>query len=145
MENILKNKGVQRLDAAMMKILIDHAAETIERLFKRPACIAICDENGELLGFLRMDGGPLRSIQISQCKAYTAARVQGSTKDLFLRLQREKEDIRFFCDPKFTAFPGGNLIKNRDNRIIGAVGISGLAPSEDHEVTESVAEFAKNW
>jgi glc operon protein GlcG len=58
---------------------------------------------------------------------------------------REKEDIRCFCDPKFTAFPGGNLIRNRDNRIIGAVGISGLAPSADHEVTESVAQFAKSW
>jgi len=28
---------------------------------------------------------------------------------------------------------------------VGAVGISGLAPSEDHEVTESVALFAKSW
>jgi uncharacterized protein GlcG (DUF336 family) len=145
MENIVKDKVVRRLDAAMVKILLDHAAEVIERLFKRPACIAICDEHGELLGFMRMDGGPTRSIQIAQCKAYTAARLQASTQDLFLRLQREKEDIRFFCDPKFTAFPGGNLITTRDNRIIGAVGISGLAPSEDHEVTEAVAQFAKSW
>lgn len=145
MENMVKDKAHQRLDAARVKILLDYAAEIIERLFKRPACISICDEHGELLGFRRMDGGPTRSIQISQCKAYTATRLQGSTQDLFLRLQREKEDIRFFCDPKFTAFPGGNLIKNRDNIIIGAVGISGLAPSEDHEVAESVAQFAQSW
>jgi len=41
--------------------------------------------------------------------------------------------------------PGGNLIKNRANRIIRAVEISGLAPRQDHEVSESVALFAKRW
>jgi glc operon protein GlcG len=145
MEKNVQDQTVQRLNAALVKLLLEHAAETAERLFQRPICIAICDEHGELLGFLRMDGGPARSIQISQCKAYTAARLAASTRDLFLRLEREKEDIRFFCDPKFTAFPGGNLITNRDNRIIGAVGISGLAPHEDHEVAAAVAEFAKGW
>ena len=46
MENIVKDKVVQRLEAAMVKILLDHTAEMIERLFKRPACISICDEHG---------------------------------------------------------------------------------------------------
>ena len=145
METITKKTAMDSLDVAAVKVLLDHAFAKISYDFKRPACIAISDENGELLGFLRMDGGPARSIQIAQCKAYTAARMQSSTNDLFLRLQRDKEDIRFFCDPKFTAFPGGNLLRNSKNKIVGSVGISGLAPREDHEVSEALASLVKAW
>ena len=145
METKTKKIARDSLDVEAVRVLLDHASAKISHDFKRPACIAIGDENGELLGFLRMDGGPARSIQIALCKAYTAARMQSSTHDLFLRLQREKEDIRFFCDPKFTAFPGGNLLRNCENKIVGSVGISGLAPREDHEVSEALASLVKTW
>ena len=145
METITKKTAKDSLDVEAVRVLLDHASAKISHDFKRPACIAIGDENGELLGFLRMDGGPARSIRIAQCKAYTAARMQSSTHDLFLRLQRDKEDIRFFCDPKFTAFPGGNILRNSANKIVGSVGISGLAPREDHDVSEALASLVKTW
>jgi len=145
METEAKKAARNSLDVDAVRVLLEHASAKISHDFKRPACIAISDANGELLGFLRMDGGPARSIRIAQCKAYTAARMQSSTHDLFLRLQRDKEDIRFFCDPEFTAFPGGNLLRNSENKIVGSVGISGLAPREDHAVSEALASLVKNW
>jgi glc operon protein GlcG len=121
--------------------LLNRAAEKIAGDYKRPACVAITDENGFLLGFLRMDGAPVRSIQISQSKAYTAIRL-GVPTDVFLeRLRKDNLDIQYFCDPQLTALPGGNPLKNRDGRIIGAAGVSGLAPSEDQTITEDLARF----
>lgn len=145
---ILKKKGeikMGMLTLAKVKTLLDHATEKISRDYGRPACIAICDENAFLLGFHRMDGGPIRSIQISQCKAHTAIRMGVST-DVFLeRLRKDNVDIRYFCDPLLTALPGGCLLKDKSGRIVGAAGMSGLAPSEDQAITNDLAALVATW
>ncbi len=48
------------------------AAETKAQEMGNQMCIAICDEDGALKAFRRMDGAPLLSVQIAQDKAYTA-------------------------------------------------------------------------
>lgn len=109
--------------------------------FGRPICIAVADETGALLSFDRMAGAPMRSINISQSKAYTAIRMGVSTDVLLARLQNEKLEISYYCDPGLTALPGGNLLKNKSGKIIGSVGISGLLASEDQVITEYIAHL----
>ena len=58
---------------------LDRAMASAKQEFKRPICVAVCDPQGFLLAFARMEGAPVRSIQISQGKAYTAARMGVST------------------------------------------------------------------
>ncbi|HAK74904.1 MAG TPA: heme-binding protein [Sporomusaceae bacterium] len=111
--------------------------------FGRPICVAVCDGNGEMVYFSRMDGAPLRSIAIAQQKAYTAVRMGVSTEAFLVRLQKEHIEIGYFCDGRFTALPGGHPIKNADGIVIGGIGVSGLAASEDHVITEWVALAAK--
>ncbi len=108
--------------------------------FKRPICVSVCDANGFLVAFSRMEGAPIRSIQIAQCKAYTATRMGISTDEFLGRLRSDNVDIGYYCDPLMTALPGGNLLKDNEAAVLGAIGVSGLKPAEDQVVTEHVAQ-----
>lgn len=121
--------------------LVKIAAEKSTADFGRPICIAVCDGSGFLLAFARMEGAPLRSIAISQGKAYTAARMGVNTDAFLERMHRENIDPRYFCDEKFTALPGGSVLKNSSNVVIGSVGISGLTSSEDQIIANHLADL----
>jgi glc operon protein GlcG len=120
---------------------LQHAVVKAQSEFKRPIGVAVCDANGFLIAFSRMDGAPVRSIAISQQKAHTATRMGMSTDAFLERLRADNIDIRYFCDPLMTALPGGNLLKDKDGTVVGAVGVSGLKPAEDQVITESVAQL----
>jgi glc operon protein GlcG len=135
---------VNKLMFEVAKTYLDRAMAKAKQDFNRPICVAICDPSGFLLAFARMEGAPLRSIQISQSKAYTAVRMGVSTDAFLARLQKENIEIGYFCDPLMTALPGGNLLKDAAGSLLGAIGISGLAASEDQLITEYIAELAKS-
>ena len=126
------------LSLAHANDLIRAAIEKAAADYSRPICVAICDPAGSLIAFQRADGAPLRSIAISQGKAYTAARMQANTDAVLERLRRENITLSYFCDERLTALPGGSVIKNAGGAIIGAVGISGLASAEDQQVANHV-------
>jgi glc operon protein GlcG len=110
--------------------------------YRRPICVAVCDAAGFLVAFQRMEGAPLRSIAISQGKAYSAARMQVNTDALLARMHRENITPAYFCDDKITALPGGSVLKNASGSLIGSVGISGLTSDEDQLVANHVASLA---
>jgi glc operon protein GlcG len=110
--------------------------------YRRPICVAVCDAAGFLIAFQRMEGAPLRSIAISQGKAYSAARMQVNTDALLARMHRENITPAYFCDDKITALPGGSVLKNASGSLIGSVGISGLTSDEDQLVANHVASLA---
>ena len=107
--------------------------------FTKPICVSVCDAQGFLLAFARMEGAPVRSIQISQGKAYTAARMGVSTQAVLERLKTEGIEIAYFCDPLMTALPGGSVLKESSGTMIGAVGVSGLTAAQDQLITDAVA------
>ena len=120
---------------------LDRAMARAKQEFNRPICVALCDPQGFLLAFVRMEGSPLRSIQISQSKAYTAARMGVSTEAFLARLKKEGIEIGYFCDPLMTALPGGSLLKDASGTVVGAIGVSGLKSAEDHVITDGIAAF----
>jgi uncharacterized protein GlcG (DUF336 family) len=110
--------------------------------FGRPMCVAVCDRYGFLIAFTSMDDAPVRSIQLSQGKAYSAARM-GVDTDAFLdRLHKNNIPASYFCDDKLTGLPGGCVIRNGAGVVTGAVGISGLAPEEDMEIARTLVALA---
>ena len=115
---------------AMAKATQDHG---------RPICVAVCDERGCLLAFARMAGAPVRSVRISQGKAYSAARMGVTTEALLARLHREQIEVGYFCDPELTALPGGSPLKDPSGRLLGAIGVSGLTSAEDQAITDAMA------
>ena len=123
----------QLVQAAMAKSKAD---------FNKAMCVAVCDRYGFLVAFAAMDGAPVRSIQLSQGKAYTAARMGVDTHVFLERLHRENIPASYFCDDKLTGLPGGSVLKDAKGTVIGAAGISGLAPAEDMAIAQMMVELA---
>ena len=123
--------------------LIAGAVAKANAEFRRPICISVCDENGFLVAFCRMEGAPLRSIHISQNKAYTAVRMGVPTDKFQARLRQDQLDASYFGD-NLIPLPGGNLLKSAAGKVLGAIGVSGLALNEDQSITEAMSELANS-
>ena len=103
-----------------------------------PMVIAVCDESGVLKAFSRMDGAALLSVQIAQDKAYTAVGFgmpSGGWHEFI------KDDPPLAAGAvggidRLVIF-GGGLPITVDDRIVGAVGVSGGHYSQDSEVAEA--------
>jgi uncharacterized protein GlcG (DUF336 family) len=121
--------------------LVATALETATEKFKKTICVSIVDHAGFLLAFARQDGAPLRSIQISEGKAYTAARMGVTTQAFFERCKRDEIRPIDFCDAKLTSLAGGAPLKNAAGKLIGAAGVSGLTSAEDQQIVDLLAEI----
>lgn len=97
------------------------------------AVVAIADAHGELLALLRLDGAPLSSIAVATNKAFTAARMQRTTRELGARIRERGTDIAFYGDPRYVGFGGGVPVR-AGGEVIGSVAVSGLTDVEDEEL-----------
>jgi glc operon protein GlcG len=96
----------------------------------RTAVIAVTDAHGELIALLRLDGAPLSSIAVACNKAFTAARLRRTTREVGAQLRERGTDIAFYGDPRYVGFGGGVPIRVGDD-VIGAVAVSGLSDADD--------------
>lgn len=117
----------------------DWIIDTVSKDGGQPVAVAICDGEGFLISLVKMDGVPTKSVHFAQHKAYTAARMQTATGAFLARLQQEKLDIQYFCDPKLTALPGGAPVYAPDGRLVGAIGVSGLPSEADQQLANAAA------
>lgn len=90
--------------------------------------VSVVDPNGDLLAFGRMDGAQLASIEISQHKARTAARFRRNTK-LFENGMQGGMVYQLSLDGVIGSRGGIPLVEG--GKIIGAIGVSGGAGSQD--------------
>jgi uncharacterized protein GlcG (DUF336 family) len=119
--------------------------ETAERLIRaaeakslemgKAMSIAVCDEDGTLKAFRRMDGAALLSVQIAQDKAYTAISFGGlATHEWFDFIKDDPPLLHGIVKTaRLIVFGGGYAIKT-DAGIIGGIGVSGGHYSEDMQV-----------
>jgi glc operon protein GlcG len=96
----------------------------------KAACVAVGDEHGELLAFLRMDRSPVSSVYIAMNKMYTAARERGESGAIGARMRDSGTPMTHFGSLRYTGW-GGGLPVLRDGQVIGAVAVSGLTEEED--------------
>jgi glc operon protein GlcG len=136
--------AVVELDLQLAQQLLEHCMVQAMERFGKPVCVAVCDAHGFLVSFSRADGAPVRSIALSQQKAYTSTRMGGTTTAFLERLRREDIAIGNFCDALLTALPGGALLEDGTHRVIGAIGISGLAPAEDQLLADAGTHFIEH-
>ena len=104
-------------------------AERLER-DGRGAAVAVVDDHGELLAFLRTDGCPLASIHNAVNKAFTAARERKPSAEVGRASREDPFPMTNFGDLRYTAWGGGVPIRYQ-GKVIGAVGVSGLPEEED--------------
>jgi glc operon protein GlcG len=99
--------------------------------------VAVVDSGGNLVAFQRMDGAMLASIQIAEHKAKAAATFRRPTKVF-------EDGINLMHLNYLLAFDGviasrGGIPLIEQGAIIGAIGCSGGADSQDEIVSEAGA------
>ena len=125
--------------------------ETAERMIKaaeakaqemgKSMVIAVCDEDGVLKAFHRMDGAALLSVQIAQDKAYTAISFGGLSTDGWYEFIKNDPPLLhgIVKTDRLIVFGGGYAIKTEEG-IIGGIGVSGGHYSEDMKVAQAGLE-----
>ncbi|MGV9589878.1 GlcG/HbpS family heme-binding protein [Streptomyces tendae] len=107
--------------------------------------VTVLDAGGHLLAFRRDDRAVLISGETSTRKAYTALQLNAPTADL---VDLVKPDGPFHSLPtaldKPLLFVAGGIPVHRDGRPIGAIGVGGGAPEQDHGfAAAALAELAR--
>lgn len=108
-----------------------------------PMNIAIVDAGGQLKAFTRMDGAFLGSIDIAIGKARTARLFNMSSAALGAAAQPGQELYGIeVTNGGLVIFGGGELLKDKNGVIVGAIGVSGGSVAEDTTVARAgVAAF----
>ncbi len=100
-----------------------------------PMGIAIVDEGGTLVGFMKMDGAFNHTTHTSFSKAYTAASIRKPSGSSGIPPDITRE-IASVTDGKFTTLPGGQpLVK--DGKVVGGIGIGGGKGDQDEAVAKA--------
>jgi glc operon protein GlcG len=123
------------------KVAAAAAAESKKRNWNT-MCIAVVDTHGDLVYFERLDNCQYASIAISQHKARTAARYRRPTL-VFERLLGKGPFFSYLStlDDVIASRGGNPLIV--DGKIIGAIGLSGGAGSQDDVISQAGAAAIK--
>jgi uncharacterized protein GlcG (DUF336 family) len=124
-------EGAQRALAAA-------AAEARQRGWA--VSIAVVDPAGDLVAFVRLDGAPPASADVSRAKARTAARFKRTTGGLDSALTAGRLAILGLDGA--TPVEGGVPILV-DGEVVGAVGVSGVTSPQDAQVARAGAAAVK--
>jgi glc operon protein GlcG len=122
---------------------LDDARRAMDRMLQealkapnRPVAIAICDDQGELVAFARMDKCAPLPLTIARKKAYTAARTRSDSKAFGERLKGMGRSTIELGDPDLIGVQGGVAIIAADGAALGGIGVSGLAAEEDEAIAK---------
>ncbi|MBX9827166.1 MAG: heme-binding protein [Xanthobacteraceae bacterium] len=121
-----------RLTHAGAQKIIEAAVKKANEM-KKPQCIAVVDDGGNLLAFMRMDGGKILSIESAIRKAATAASSRGPTGGI-------QGDLEF----RLAHATSGRLVNLKggvpvivDGFTIGGIGVGSQTGEEDLEVAKA--------
>ncbi|AZV93011.1 hypothetical protein CBF45_04120 [Bordetella sp. J329] len=125
MKYVLETADVETIAAAAEDL-------ALKREFK--VTISIVDDGGHLLYLKRLDGASPMSVETSVAKAKTAAlsrRDTGFYENLIINKQR----MAFLNLEKFCFLEGAVPI-SIDQTVVGAIGVSGVASSDDLDIAQ---------
>ncbi|MFF5104808.1 heme-binding protein [Streptomyces sp. NPDC000134] len=103
--------------------------------------VTVLDAGGHLLAFWRDDRAVLISGETSTRKAYTALQLNAPTADLVDAVQPGGlfHTLPTALDRPLLFIAGGVPV-HRDGRLIGAIGVGGGAPEQDHSFATAAVE-----
>lgn len=104
--------------------------------------VAVLDRGRELKAFGRSDGSMLVTVQLAIGKAYTACSMNRTT-DLLAERTWSGGDLHGLDvahSPVLVTIGGGAPLHASD-QLVGAVGVSGGTPTQDHELAVELARL----
>jgi len=114
--------------------IIHGALATARQLKLKPLIVVVLDENGIVKSMQREDGVTALKQDIATAKAWGAVNMGMSSRSLAVVAEQRPVFMNALIDiagGKVMPVPGGVLIRDEDNKIIGAVGISGDVSDQD--------------
>ncbi len=106
------------------------AAEAEARKNGWPVAITVVDNAGQLVLFQRMDNTQTASVQVAQDKAVSAAMYRRPTKVMQDAMAGGGAGMRFL-NLKNASVVDGGIPLTVDGKIVGAIGVSGVAADQD--------------
>ena len=115
-------------------IIINTATNKARKLNMAPITVVVLDASGHLKAMQREDGATMIREQIATAKAWGAVSMGISSRSL-ANVAVDRPDfmnaLLNMADGKIMPVPGGVLIRDTKNNVIGAVGISGDISDQD--------------
>jgi uncharacterized protein GlcG (DUF336 family) len=123
-----------RLTLTKANQIIQIAIKTARGLQLAPLTVVVLDEAGHLKAMQREDGATMLRQQIATAKAWGAVNMGISSRALATVAEQRPDFMNALIslsEGKVMPITGGVLIRDQDNAIIGAVGISGDVSDHD--------------
>jgi uncharacterized protein GlcG (DUF336 family) len=123
---------ISKLTTADADRLIGAARDAAERA-GATVSVSVLDAGGHLLAFRRDDSAVLISGETSTRKAYTALQLNAATADVVDAVKPDGpfHSLQTALDRPLLFIAGGVPL-HRDGHLIGAIGVGGGAPDDDH-------------
>ncbi|MCF7966070.1 heme-binding protein [Methylobacter sp. Wu8] len=115
-------------------IIINTATNKARKLHMAPITVVVLDEAGHLKAMQREDGATVIRQQIATAKAWGAVSMGISSRSLASVAEERPGFMNALiniADGQIMPVPGGVLIRDTKNHVIGAVGISGDSSDQD--------------
>tara|TARA_R110000787_G_scaffold156895_2_gene270852 strand:+ start:796 stop:1269 length:474 start_codon:yes stop_codon:yes gene_type:complete len=99
-----------------------------------PLAVAVLDTGGHIVVLKREDGCGIMRTDVAQGKAWGALGMGISSRTIRDRLADRpafQGALAAVSDGRFVPVPGGVLVRDADNAVIGAVGVSGDTSDKD--------------
>ena len=121
------------------KLVAAVEAEAVKHRWKM--AISVVDTHGELVHFARMDGTQIGSVDVSQGKAWTAARFRRESRALYNAVQTGFV-YTTSLDRRIVASPGAYPLMD-NGKMVGAIGCSGGTGDQDAAACKAGADMMK--
>ena len=130
------------LSSEASRLLIDAAVAQARKL-SVPITVVVVDESGVTKELLRMDGGPLVSVQTATNKAYSAAAIGMPPDDFYAAIESDEAAVTEFGTRPGLALIAGGLPVLIDGKVAGAIGVAGaMTAAEDRRIAEAAISKA---
>ena len=106
---------------------------------KANVSIAVVDDGGNLLQFLRMDGANLASVEVAPAKARTAVLTGGDSSHVEQTISSGRTALLSLQGvlSQTCALMAGGLVLCHEDVVVGAIGVSGMTPELDSFVANA--------
>jgi len=125
--------------------IIGAAIGKARRLNLSPLTVVVLDQAGHLKAMQREDGATMLRQQIAIAKAWGAVNMGISSRNLGVVADQRPDFMNALIsvsEGKIMPVPGGVLIRDSRNNILGAVGISGDVSDQDERCAIAGIESA---
>ncbi len=125
--------------------IADAVLEKAHELKFKPLTVAVLDAGGHLLVLKREDGSSIMRPQIAQAKAWGSLAMGMGGRSLAARAASHPSFVAALSDisgGRMAPVPGGVLLLDAEENVLGAVGVSGDSSDNDETCAISAIERA---